>query len=177
VGDTASILVRFTPQGATCLGVPASLLTGGSASLEGFFPSRRIRELQGRVLDAQSSSERVQAVEDFLLSLPFDEDPLVERSLQLIETSDGVAPSVATQARLVGLSERQFERRFLRRVGLTPKRYASLRRFERAVALASTSPSLTDAALDAGYYDQAHFIRDFRRFTGAAPGALLERSR
>jgi methylphosphotriester-DNA--protein-cysteine methyltransferase len=60
-------------------------------------------------------------------------------------------------------------------VGVTPKRYASLARFERALQLARGAASLTHAALDAGYYDQSHFIRDFTRFAGGPPGQFLRR--
>ena len=175
LGATGSILVRFTPQGATCLGVPASDLTGGSLALADLLPPASIRRLHEQVAEAPTSRERIAAVEQFLLRLPYEEDPLVARSLELIESGDGSAPFVASLARTLELSERQLERRFLQRIGLTPKRYAALRRFERAVASASSASSLTDLALDAGYYDQAHFIREFRRLTGGTPGAVLGR--
>ena len=85
--------------------------------------------------------------------------------------------SVAAVARALGLSERQLERRVLLRIGLPPKRLARLLRFERAVALANATASLTETALAAGYADQSHFIREFRRFSGATPSAILRRPR
>jgi AraC-like DNA-binding protein len=77
------------------------------------------------------------------------------------------------------MSERQLERRFLARVGVTPRSWATLRRFERAVALAAATPDapLTNVALDAGYYDQSHFIRDVRRRAGQRPTTLFRRAR
>lgn len=175
LGDTASILVRFTPQGAACLGVPVSEITGKSLPLDDLLPPARVREARGRLLEARTTADRVAVVERLLLELPFADDPLVARGLAMIESSSGGAPIVGSMARALAISERQLERRFLERVGLTPKRYAALRRFERAVAIAKDAPSLTDAALGAGYYDQSHFIREFRRFTGSAPGELLRR--
>lgn len=175
LGETASILVRFTPQGAACLGVPVSELTGKSLPLDDLLPPGRVREARARLLEARATSDRVAAVERLLLGLPFAADPLIARGLELIEERSGGDSIVASMARALAISERQLERRFLQRVGLTPKRFAALRRFERATAMAEGAPSLTDAALAAGYYDQSHFIREFRRFTGSAPGELLRR--
>jgi transcriptional regulator GlxA family with amidase domain len=177
VGDTATILVRFTPQGAGCLGVPASELASRSVALDELLPPARAREAHERFLDAPGMVERVAVVEQLLRGLPFAPDPLVARALALIGPTAGEDASIAAVARSLGLSERQLERRFLLRVGITPKRFATLRRFERAVALAKTAPSLTSAALAAGYYDQSHFIRDFRRFTGTTPSDLLRGQR
>jgi len=172
VGPTASLLVRFTPQGATCLGVPASDLANHSAPLDVLIGPARARQARERLLDARNADDRRAIVEQLLLDLPFAPDPVIERALRLLDSAPDESASVARVARSVSLSERQLERRFLQRVGITPKHFASLRRFERAVALARTAPSLTAAALEAGYYDQSHFIREVRRFAGATPGQL-----
>jgi AraC-like DNA-binding protein len=177
VGETGSILVRFTPQGASCLGVPCSELASQSVALDGILSPARVREVCERLAETQDATEHVAIVEDLLIELPFDHDPLIARAMDLIASTTGEGAAIASVARSLDLSERQLERRFLQRVGITPKRVGTLHRFERAVALASTAPSLTSAALDAGYYDQSHFIRDFRRFTGMAPGTVLGRRR
>ncbi len=174
---TTSILVRFTPQGAACLGAPASSLAGRSVALDDLLPAAWVREAQGRLAEAREAEGRVAIIEELLLGLPVARDPLITRAIDLLGAGSGEEPAIAAVARALGLSERQLERRFLQRVGVTPKRFATLRRFERASALAVTAPSLTDAALAAGYYDQSHFIRDFRRFAGEAPGVLLRRAR
>src|SRR5690606_41200774 len=122
--------------------------------------SARARETRERFLDARSDAARIAVIEDMLRALPFTRDPLVERAIALLSDA-GHHASVAAVARALSVSERQLERRFLRRVGIGPKRFAQLRRFERATALMGTQPSLTRAALAAGYYDQAHFIREF----------------
>lgn len=177
VGETGSVLVRFTPQGAACLGLPAHELTGRSVALDEIIAPARAREAYDRLLAAPDPAARVAAVEELLLDLPFVADRLVERALELLAAADDGDASVAAVARALSLSERQLERRMLSRVGLSPKRIARLLRFERAVALARTIPSLTAVALAAGYADQSHFIREFRRFSGAAPGAILRRPR
>ncbi len=82
--------------------------------------------------------------------------------------------SVAELARAANLSTRQLERRFRARVGLGPKTFARLVRFQRALALLRTSGArLAEVAAQAGYYDQAHLVRDFRQFAGASPSRYL----
>lgn len=175
LGPTTTILVRFTPQGACCLGVPGSELSGRSVALAELLAPAIVREAEERLIAARDDLERTSVVQRLLLDLPFSWDPVIGQAIDRlgswVEPREEV--SVAAVARALGLSERQLERRFLRQVGITPKRFASLRRFERAVALAARSGSLTEVALEAGYYDQSHFIRDFRRYTGASPGSAL----
>lgn len=166
LGPTTSILVRFTPQGAACLGVPAHELSNRSVALEELFP--RGRSFVERLMDAPGTDAGAALVEELIAGLPWREDPLVAFALGALEAGRGVGDV----ARKTGLSERQLERRFLARVGIPPKRYAMLHRFERALDLMKRSTSLTETALDAGYYDQSHFIREVRRLTGAPPGRL-----
>ena len=186
VGATDSILVRFTAQGAACLGVPVSELTQRSLALDKLLPPVIVRRAQEKLHDRDDVAARVAVVQSLLLQLPFVEDRLVTRALGALDgrqlaTLDG-APladaGVAAVARALGLGERQLERRFLARVGVTPKAWATLRRFERAVTLARALPTtpLTNVALDAGYYDQSHFIRDVRRRAGQPPSRLFRRA-
>lgn len=174
-GRTGSVLVRFTPQGVACLGVPVSELSDRSVALDQLLPPATVRAVTQQLMDARDERARVAAVQQLLLALPLRADPAVAQALvRLGSDRDADEPArVSAVARALGLSERQLERRFLQRVGVTPKRFASLRRFERAVALARTSSSLTAAALAAGYYDQSHFIREFRRLVGTSPGRAL----
>jgi AraC-like DNA-binding protein len=173
VGATRSVLVHFTPQGAACLGVPASELSNESVALDALIPGSR--EVVERFQGARTIAESVAVVEDFLARRPFAPDPLVERALRVLVVEPDEDAGIARIARSLSMSERQLERRFLDRVGNTPKRYASLRRFERAAALVGSGAPLGQIALDAGYYDQSHFIREVRRFSGMTPGELRQR--
>jgi len=137
-------------------------------------PRAQIAEITERLMEAPDDATRVAVVERFLVDLPDGGDHQVAHALARLDGATGDA-AVAKIAREVGLSERQLERRFLTRVGVTPRRYASLRRFDRAVALAQSSATLADAALAAGYADQSHFNREFRRYAGGAPSEVLSR--
>ena len=73
----------------------------------------------------------------------------------------------------IGLSAKRFIERFREQVGITPKVYCRIRRFQRAVTMATRGRQVewTRVALDCGYFDQAHFIHDFRSFAGLTPSA------
>lgn len=171
LADTASVLVRFTPQGASCLGIPVSELAGKNVSLDALLPPAIVGESSERVAAAATNAERIAIVEELLARLPYVADAVVARAIASLDSGNG--DGVAKIARDLGLSERQLERRFLHRVGVSPKRFAVLRRFERAVAFAKELPTLTEAAHAAGYFDQSHFVRDFRHFTGQSPRSIL----
>jgi AraC-like DNA-binding protein len=178
--ETRSVLVRFTPQGATCFGASAAELVGRSVGLDDLAGSARARAAIAEIEGAGDVSRAITVVERLLLAIPFTPDPMVEHALALMRPGDGAGGDeelqVAAVARRLGISERHLERRFRERVGMSPKRLASLRRFELAVNLAATSGSLTRAAVEAGLYEQAHFNREFKRFTGMSPGAWLRMS-
>lgn len=173
---TGSLLVRFTPGGAACLGVPVAELTGRSVALDAILPRARIAQVHEEIAGASDAAARIAVVQRWLAELPYEDDPLVTGATRLLANAHDES-SVSAVAAALGVSARQFERRFASRTGVTPKRFATLRRFEHAVAQAAIAPSLTAAALDAGYYDQSHFIRDFRRFAGSAPSQYFGRSR
>jgi len=84
--------------------------------------------------------------------------------------------SIADLRRDIGWSERHFAVQFRDHVGLAPKAFARILRFHRAVKVLTNrlDAKLADVALECGYYDQAHFTRDFRTFAGISPSALLE---
>jgi AraC-like DNA-binding protein len=173
---TRSVLVRLTPQGASCFGVPASELASRNVGLHDLIGPARARDVTAAIEGAAGVEQATAVVERLLLALGFAPDPIVERAVAMIRPSGDEEMQVAAIARILGLSERQLERRFRDRVGVSPKLFASLRRFALATKIAATSRSLTRAAVDAGYYDQPHLNREFRRFAGMTPGAWLRMS-
>jgi AraC-like DNA-binding protein len=100
-------------------------------------------------------------------------DPGAARVAGRIEALGGNV-AVETLAASVSVTRRQLERRFLDAVGMTPKTFAQVIRFQRVLsALQGASPRWVDVAAACGYHDQAHLIRDFRRFAGTTPKAFL----
>jgi AraC-like DNA-binding protein len=98
--------------------------------------------------------------------------PAVARAVALLRSAHG-RTSVDELASAVGLSPRQLERRFRVEVGVGPKMLARIARFQHAWRLTERAPTLASVAARAGYFDQAHMVRDFQRFAGAAPGRFL----
>lgn len=101
--------------------------------------------------------------------------PSLEVAGQALYASSGQV-RVSELAAMIGLSVRQFERRFKGGAGVTPKMLARLIRFERACDLLMRDPNsnLTSLAFELGYADQAHFIRDFRTLARQTPSAFAE---
>jgi transcriptional regulator GlxA family with amidase domain len=75
----------------------------------------------------------------------------------------------------IGLSERRFIRLFAEQVGLTPKLFCRVQRFQKVLRHIARSSSIdwTEIALSCGYFDQAHFIHDFRAFSGINPSLYV----
>lgn len=99
-------------------------------------------------------------------------EPHLLRAVEALQKSAVELPRLAAE---LGWSERQLRRRFETAVGLAPKRYARLARFQRVLAAGrlDDAQAWAEAALDGGYCDQSHFNRDFRAFTGVSPRTLL----
>jgi transcriptional regulator GlxA family with amidase domain len=92
--------------------------------------------------------------------------------MAVIQSSGSVR--VSELARQTGLGIRQFERRFAREIGISPKLYARIVRFEAALQRRAVSPTTrwTEIAHALGYHDQMHMVHDFTRLSGDSPEAI-----
>lgn len=126
--------------------------------------------LTDQVLPVDLDVHSVDELESLLLARLLPGDPEIETAVRrLLDTPDltGVAPSV-------GLSARQFERRFKRATGIAPKLFCRMQRFQRVFREIEAGGNWVQAALACGYYDQAHLVRDIRQFSGESPSVLLK---
>ena len=105
-------------------------------------------------------------------------DPMVNSAVDRILTARGRL-RVGQLHRALGVGERRLRRRFVAAVGLAPKQLARIARFRGLVSAIERSgaPRWADAALEAGYYDQAHMIADFHELSGQAPTEFLHTAR
>lgn len=114
--------------------------------------------------------EKINAINQWLFSIPFKEDH-TDKAIDIIKEHKG-AISVADIIAPLGISERHLERLFKRYVGVSPKFYARIIRFNHIFHLnQERNPTWTDLAFNAGFYDQSHFIRNFKAFTGEDPSS------
>ncbi len=99
----------------------------------------------------------------------------VDQALDTLDRHNGNI-RIAALARELGLSRRQVERRFLDTVGVPPKTYAGIRRWQQALTLLRAQPTLplSAVALNSGYTDQSHMNRDFQRLLGLTPGSVAD---
>lgn len=137
---------------------------------------KRVEALSSQIAEKQDIQSRIAVAETFLggeLSRRLPEDTYFTRAIRLIRAHGG---QVSTEAlsKEVFVSERQLQRVFREYFGVTPKTYGRLMRFNRAASLLSNKDAInwSDISYTCGYADQAHFIRDFREFSGARPSAL-----
>jgi AraC-like DNA-binding protein len=176
-GAFTTIQVIFKPHALKpLLGIDASALTNGSADLREFAGG----DLGTRLLDASDERERVALLMSFLVDRLRPEhtrDQLVEESLRLIQRDIG-SVSVRYLLNALHISERQFERRFIQTVGLSPHLYIRLQRFNEAIRLIKTGryPRLTDVAHALNFHDQSHFIRDIKEFSGMTPSGISQQA-
>ena len=172
-GEIAVFGIRFRPGGAyRFLDLPLNKLNGRVIDLDSLW-GQDGNELESRIMEARSGHERIQHSTMTLnsqLKKDIESDAIVEAAINRILFTEGRI-SVDELMRTFGVCSRQLERRFNQRVGLPPKLVSRIVRFQRVFRVLDSngSQSLTAVALDSGYYDQAHFIKDFRAFTGQNP--------
>jgi AraC-like DNA-binding protein len=169
--------VHFEPGGAwPLLGVPPGELADAHVDLETLW-GRPARELRERLIAEPTPARRFRILEEALLArltAPARSHAAVHAAIDLLGQR-GV--HVASVAASVELSHRRLIELFTAEVGLTPKLFARLCRFQRAFARA-TAMGPTDwveLAIDCGYFDQSHMIRDFLAFAGTSPTEILQR--
>lgn len=164
--------VRFRPRGAyRFLRLPLDELTDQNIPLTDVW-GREGQQLEEAVQEAQDVGERQMLVEEFLLRELSNtiSRPRFESAVEEIIYSRGLA-RVGEVASRIGLSSRQLEREFRASVGLSPKAFARIIRFQNLMRLVGEQPlgEWTRLALDGGYADQPHMVREFREFTGQSP--------
>jgi AraC-like DNA-binding protein len=169
-GVSHGVQAYLTPLGAERLfRMPMGELANGSADLADLLDDAD--ELAERLYETPGWPARLALLEAYI-ERRVAEAPAapreIEWSWQRLLTSDGAVP-VAELAEEVGWSRRHLATRFREHVGLPPKALARILRFERAAERLRRGADLADAALDSGYYDQAHFNRDFKSFAGVTP--------
>lgn len=172
-----AVRVGFHPGGLyRLLGIPMSEMIDGSYDASDVFGSE-MKDVNEQLQEAKTFDQIHAIVEKFLLqkvsilerALPFD-----RAMLELLKANGNI--SIDHVASLACLSARQFERICKTRIGMPPKFFARLIRFSKAYRMRENFGQLswTTIAHECGYFDQMHFIRDFKEFAGVAPG-ILER--
>lgn len=176
-GTTGLVSARFLPGGlAPFLAVPLAALEDKAVSLLELFGERG-RSLEEKVIAATAASERIALIESFLLSIPVEPaaiDGIAKACVQVIFESQGQM-AAAELADSLNISRRNMERRFTSAIGMSPKQLSKVIRLQTAIKMLGENKftSLTALAYESGYYDQAHFIKDFKEFAGISPKSFF----
>ncbi len=175
---TRSVGVHFKPWGpAPFLAMPAAELRDRPVTLEEVWGRRAVAELRERLATAAGPQEMLTLLEDELLRRVCETDGLglVRHTSSAIAVAAG-ALAIGDLSVAAGVSSTHLAQRFKEVIGVTPKRLARTYRFAATVrAIDPTGPvDWLEVAGHAGYYDQAHFGREFRSFTGLTPTRYLD---
>ncbi len=170
-GDTGILMCSFFPWAVYELtGVPVDQLTNDTVPAEDIFPG--IGPVLREILEADDLFARVKLLETYLLSLPRTKSSLVRAAAETLKsTTDKPIHQVAAS---LGLSKRQLDRKFISAVGISPKSFARVIRFQRALGYRHTKASAANIAIQCGYFDQAHMHRELKALGGQTPGKLLK---
>lgn len=168
---TGTILVYFTETGfAQFSSRPVQELFNQSVSLDNLFDKHKVAAVEETLALAHTDSERVKAVETFLEEQLKEksEDQLIVRAVALIYGSRG-GMRIKELLQQLHISQGAFEKRFRKLVGTTPKKFASIVRFNTVLKDLGQEKSMTEICYDNNFFDQAHFIKDFKQYTGDSP--------
>lgn len=169
--NVGTVLIFFKEAGATqFFRQPLHELFRESVSLDNFMLRSELLCLEEQLAEAKTNTKRIAAVEQFLISRMTNTEPdkLVLAALALIHKSKGNIRIKELMEQL-HISQSPLEKRFRQSVGASPKKFASIVRLKYVIQQYNSANSLTELGYEAGFYDQAHFIKEFKTFTGDTP--------
>jgi AraC-like DNA-binding protein len=172
-GRTGIIAVRFHPNGAEAfLQYPVSELFNKAVSTYDIL-GKEGSELEEKILAAKDNRSRVEILQNYLISRLKKNnkyDYVIAACIKRIEQSKGLV-TISSLSEQYNISTRHLERKFISIVGMNPKQFSRVIRFQNILRLMQSGQisNLTGIAFESGYYDQPHFIKDFRNFTGTNP--------
>lgn len=178
MGESGALAVTFLPGAAVSFfNLPMMELEGKSLNL-GDVDICDVGLIEEQMAEAASTFERVRIVENFLVKrlrpVSVFDFRLVQHGVQLIKNHRGQIRASELAQKLC-VTPRTLERKFASYIGNTPKKFINIVRFHEVLTnLTSAKPGkLTQHALENGFFDQAHFIRDFKTYSGYTPRELL----
>jgi AraC-like DNA-binding protein len=177
-GYVNSFAVRFYPYGfANFAATAIKNFANKETPINLLFGDKPANELEHKIIHATNTKHRIKIVEGFLLDKLKDKatiNSIVKATVDTILLTAG-SESINSILKNHLSKRRQLERKFVNEVGLSPKQLGKIIRLQAALKMLLNQPyeSLTKIAYESKYYDQAHFIKDFKEFTGTNPKDFL----
>lgn len=172
-GETGIFAVRFYPEGFLPFAtMPIKEMENKAVSLKKLFGTDGLT-IEKAILNANAASERINHIEAFLLKRLVSVetiDKVIKSTIETILTTNGQL-SIEELSKQLNINRRQLERKLSTAIGLSPKQLSKTIRLQTTLKMLIEKKftSLTALAYEGAYYDQAHFIRDFKEFTGLTP--------
>lgn len=179
MSQASTVGVHFKAGGAfPFLRAPADELRDVDVPLDALWGTQAT-ELRERLLETRTTEARFRLLERALLTRvvrPMTHHPAVAFTLREFHATTR-AKTIGEVGKQTGLSQRRFIELFRREVGLTPKLFDRIRRFQEVIRLLGSGwcAGQAEVALRCGYFDQAHLVHDFRAFSGTTPTDYLAR--
>jgi len=181
-GDTSLVIIVFHPQAIhQIFGIPAIELRDKVIPVDEIF-GHQFQYIQEQLAELQHIRDKVNLLDGFFLSFiyknGFNPQPVTTNTLQQIQLAKGLMP-VGQLTKITGFTERQIERKFIECVGLTPKMYSNIVKLHHLLKHlnnGNTNKKLTSIAYEAGYTDQSHSIKEFKKYTGLTPGEYIKKA-
>jgi len=177
-GESGVIAVTFYPWGAySFFNFPLLEIENMSISLDDVC-NDKVRNIEEQIQEAKTLNERVSIIESFLFrclcTTRNNDVQLIKSGVALINQSKGQI-STSNLSDKMAVSGKSLERKFSFFLGKTPKQFIKIVRFQEVIRslTANQTKSLTGIALENGYFDQAHFIKDFKSLSGYTPREFL----
>jgi AraC-like DNA-binding protein len=177
LGNVNSFAICFYPYGfANFVCTPLENLVDVETPIESLFGETPAKELEQKIIQAASTQKRIEVIETFLLNKLHQNktiENLVKTTVDTLLATNG-SSSINQILRNDLSKRRQLERNFRKQVGISPKQLGKVLRLQTALKmLLNNNESLTNIAYESEYFDQAHFIKDFKEFTGTTPKEFL----
>ncbi len=178
-GHVNSFAIRFYPHGfANFVSTDIKNLANKETPLELLFGEEITKFLEQKIIKAADTQKRIEIIERFLLDRLNNEktiDNIVKTTIDTLIATSGSTPIKAILKDNLS-KRRQLERKFQKQIGISPKQLGKVIRLQTALKrlLNRQSENFTEIAYESEYYDQAHFIKDFKEFTGTTPKEFIK---
>ena len=180
VGDVDSFAICFYPIGfGNFVETPLDTLVDKEVPISEVFGEVKARELEQEMKEAVNTRERITIIESFLLKKLHTENTIkkiVKITVDTLLKTNGTTP--INQILKGDISKRrQLERSFKKQIGISPKQLSKAIRLQATLQLLlnKESSTLTNIAYESDYFDQSHFIKDFKNLVGVTPKEFLQR--
>lgn len=177
LGDVDSFAICFYPYGfANFACTPLEKLVDTETPIESLFGEIPAKVLEQKIVQANNTQERIEIIETFLLD-KLNQNATIENLVKT--TVDSLLATNGSNSINLILKDdlskrRQLERNFKKQIGISPKQLGKVLRLQTALKmLLNDNENLTNIAYESEYFDQAHFIKDFKEFIGTTPKEFL----